>query len=293
MAYISTQISSVDAGGSTVFYRHASPFEPPKGTILLLHGFPSSSHQFRNLIPLLASHGYKVIAPDLPGYGFTTVPEGYSYTFANLTKTIEAFVQELELQKFAIYIFDYGAPVGLRFALNHPDKIAAIVSQNGNAYMEGFGEKFWAPIRKYWESGAKEDRDALQVALELDSIKWQYTNGSPHAAQVQPEAYHLDHALIQRPGNKDVQLDLLYDYRTNIDLYPSFQEYFRKSKVPVLAMWGKNDEIFVAPGAEAYKKDVEYLEFEFLDAGHFAIETNEKKVADNMKDFFDKFRVFG
>lgn len=285
-------VSYAKTSGPKFFYRHAAPSGTAKGTILLLHGFPSSSHQFRNLIPLLATQGYRVIAPDLPGYGFTVVPEGYVYNFANLTTAIDDFVHTLELKKFAIYIFDYGAPTGLRLALKHPDKVAAIVSQNGNAYVEGFGEEFWAPIRKYWDSGSTEDRDALRPALELDSVKWQYTNGSQHPDQIHPESYHLDHALMQRKGNKDVQLDLLYDYRKNIDLYPSFQDYFRKSKVPILAIWGKNDAIFVSPGAEAFKKDVEKLELQWLDAGHFAIETNEETVAKSMGKFFEKFRVF-
>ncbi|KAF7555542.1 hypothetical protein G7Z17_g2083 [Cylindrodendrum hubeiense] len=285
--------SFVKTSGVDIFYRHASPSKAPIGTILLLHGFPSSSHQFRNLIPHLAAQGYRVIAPDLPGYGFTAVPEGYVYNFANLATTIDNFVISLKLDKFAIYIFDYGAPTGLRLALKNPEKVAAIVSQNGNAYVEGFGKEFWAPIRKYWDSGSTEDRNALRPALELDSVKWQYTNGSKNPDQIQPESYHLDHALMQRKGNQDVQLDLLYDYRNNIDLYPSFQDYFRKSKVPVLAIWGKNDAIFIPPGAEAFKNDVEKFELQWLDAGHFAIETNEKVVAEAMGQFFEKFRVFG
>lgn len=286
------RVSYANTSGPKIFYRQAVPSGTAKGTILLLHGFPSSSHQFRNLIPLLANQGYRVIAPDLPGYGFTVVPDGYVYNFVNLATAIDDFVHTLELEKFAIYIFDYGAPTGLRLALKHPDKIAAIVSQNGNAYVEGFGEEFWAPIRKYWDSGSTEDRDALRPALELDLVKWQYTNGAQHPDRIEPESYHLDHALMQRKGNKDVQLDLLYDYRNNIDLYPSFQEYFRKSKVPVLAMWGKHDAIFVSPGAEAFKKDVEKFELQWLDAGHFAIETNEETVATAMGKFFEKFRVF-
>ena len=285
-----TSANFITANSASVFYRHAGPADGL--TILLLHGFPSSSHQFRNLIPLLAGKGYRVIAPDLPGFGFTTVPEGYEHSFANLAKTITAFVDALKLAKFAIYIFDYGAPTGLRLALEKPDDVVAIVSQNGNAYEEGFGADFWAPIRKYWASGAQEDRDALRFALELPATKWQYTDGSPHPDAIQPEAYHLDQALMERPGNKDVQLDLFYDYKSNVPLYPAFHEYFRKSKVPVLAMWGKNDSIFVAPGAEAFKKDVEKLELRLVDAGHFAIETNEELFADSMHDFFEKHAVF-
>ncbi|KAI5457060.1 putative hydrolase [Mariannaea sp. PMI_226] len=292
MASVPTQVSYAQANDAKVFYRHASPSGSAKGTILLLHGFPSSSHQFRNLIPLLADRGYEVFAPDLPGYGFTTVPAGYVYTFKNIANTIDAFVAALNLKKFAIYIFDYGAPTGLQLALKHPDKVAAIVSQNGNAYEEGLGKDFWAPIQKYWKSGSEEDRNALRFALELDITKWQYTNGSPNPDKIQPESYHLDDALMKREGNKEIQLDLFYDYRTNLDLYPSFHEYFRKSQVPVLAMWGKNDVIFTPPGAEGFKKDVKKLELKFVDAGHFAIETNENEFADSMHSFFEKFGVF-
>lgn len=284
--------SVIEANGAQVFYRHAGPTTTNAPTILLLHGFPSSSHQFRNLIPLLAAKGYRVIAPDLPGFGFTTVPDGYIHNFDNLGTTIDAFTSALSLQKYAIYIFDYGAPTGLRLALKNPEKVAAIISQNGNAYDEGFGAEFWAPIRKYWASGAKEDRDALRGALELGVTKWQYTNGAPNADKIQPESYHLDQALMDREGNKEIQLDLFYDYRNNVPLYPQFQEYFRNSKVPVLAIWGKNDTIFVAPGAEAFKRDVEKLELKLLDAGHFAIETNEQEFAESIHSFFEKFNVF-
>ena len=266
---------NVNVNGATVFYRQGGPTDPSTPTILLLHGFPSSSHQFRNLIPLLSAKGYRVIAPDLPGYGFTTVPEGYVHTFDNMANLVDGFASALSLRKYAIYIFDYGAPTGLRLALKNPDKVVAVVSQNGNAYDEGFGAEFWAPLRKYWASGAREDRDALRGMLELAATKWQYTDGSPNADKVQPEAYHLDQTLMDREGNKEIQLDLFYDYRNNVPLYPKFQEYFRKSKVPVLAIWGKNDKIFVAPGAKAFEKDVEKLEVKFVDAGHFAIETNE------------------
>ncbi|OAQ67840.1 alpha/beta hydrolase fold protein [Pochonia chlamydosporia 170] len=288
----STTTAFIEANGAQVFYRQAGPTTPNTPTILLLHGFPSSSHQFRNLIPLLAAKGYRVIAPDLPGYGFTTVPPTYTHTFDNLGTTINAFTSALSLQKYAIYIFDYGAPTGLRLALENPDKVVAIISQNGNAYDEGFGAEFWAPIRKYWASGAKEDRESLRGLLEMDATKWQYTFGSPNADKVQPEAYALDQALMDRVGNKEIQLDLFYDYRNNVPLYPKFQEYFRTSKVPVLAIWGKNDAIFVAPGAEAFRKDVEKLEVKLLDAGHFAIETNEQEFADSIVSFFEKFNVF-
>ncbi|PNY21872.1 hydrolase [Tolypocladium capitatum] len=287
-----TTSSTIDVDGTNVFYRQSGPSDAAAPSVLLLHGFPSSSHQFRNLIPLLASKGYRVIAPDLPGFGFTTVPDSYTYSFANLAGTIDGFVSALGLRRFAVYIFDYGAPTGLRLALKRPDQVVAIVSQNGNAYEEGFGAEFWAPLRKYWASGAKEDRDALRGALEIGVTKWQYTDGSPHPDKIQPETYYLDQALMGREGNKEVQLDLFYDYRNNIELYPAFHEYFRKSKVPVLAIWGKNDTIFIPPGAEAYRRDVEKTEVRFVDAGHFALETNEQEFAEAMHAFFENFKVF-
>jgi pimeloyl-ACP methyl ester carboxylesterase len=287
-----TSTAFVEANGAQVFYRQAGPTSSSAPAILLLHGFPSSSHQFRNLIPLLAAKGYRVIAPDLPGYGFTTVPKDYVHSFDNLGTTIDAFASALALQKYAIYIFDYGAPTGLRLALKNPDKVVAIISQNGNAYEEGLGADFWAPVQKYWASGAKEDREALRGLLEFESTKWQYTYGSPNADRVQPEAYALDQALMDRVGNKEIQLDLFYDYRNNLGLYPKFQEYLRKSKVPVLAIWGKNDIIFVPAGAEAFKKDVEKLEIKFVDSGHFAIETNETEFAESIAAFLKKYKVF-
>ena len=285
------QVATVKADGINVFYRHAGPPDAP--TVLLLHGYPSSSHMFRNLIPRLAPK-YRVIAPDLPGFGFTSVPDSlnYEYTFANLSKTLTAFVDALGLKRFAMYIFDYGAPTGLRFALERPEAVAAIITQNGNAYTEGFGAEFWAPLQKYWASGSSEDREAIRGATTLDVTKWQYTNGSPNPDAIQPEAYYLDQALMDRPGNKDIQLDLFYDYRTNVPLYPRFQEYFRNSNVPVLAIWGKNDTIFIAPGAEAYRRDVKKLDFHWLDAGHFALETNEDEVAKQIQRFLEKHNVF-
>lgn len=277
--------------GIEVFYRHAGPADAP--VLLLLHGFPSSSHQFRNVIPLLSTH-YKVIAPDLPGYGFTTIPDDldYKYTFANLTDTIDAFLVGLAIKQFAMYIFDYGAPVGLRLALKHPEAVTAIITQNGNAYEEGFGAEFWAPVRSYWASHAPAEREELKKnVLNLETTTWQYEFGNPHPERIQPESYYLDQALIERPGNKDVQLDLLYDYQSNVALYPAFQKWIRESRVPVLAMWGKKDIIFVPAGAEAFRKDVEEsrLEIRFVDAGHFALETNEELYAEVIGGFLGKF----
>ncbi|KAK4153365.1 Alpha/Beta hydrolase protein [Chaetomidium leptoderma] len=286
-----TKIATVQADGVEVFYRTAGPADAP--TVVLLHGLPSSSHMFRNLIPLLATR-YRVVAPDLPGFGFTQIPaeRDYKYTFAGLAQTFGAFVDALSLTRFAVYIFDYGAPTGFRFALDRPHAIAAIVSQNGNAYTEGLGRSFWAQVEKLWASGAQEDREALRPLLELPATQWQYHNASPHPEAIPPEAFHLDQALMDRPGNKEIQLDLFQDYGSNVKLYPQFQEYLRASGVPVLTAWGKADEIFVAPGAEAFKKDVRKLETRWLDAGHFALETNEQQVAEWMFEFFDKCEVF-
>jgi pimeloyl-ACP methyl ester carboxylesterase len=278
------------ADGVEVFYRSAG--SPSASVILLLHGFPSSSHMFRNLIPILATR-YRVIAPDLPGFGFTLVPPDrkYEYTFANLTRTIQAFLDTLNIQKFAVYIFDYGAPVAFRLALDHPRAITAIVTQNGNAYVEGLGDEFWLPLRKYWASDSHEDRENLRTAaLNFETTKWQYVFGSPHPEAIPPETYHLDSALLTQPGSHDIQLDLFRDYKNNVALYPRFQEYLETSGVPVLVVWGKNDSIFVAAGAEAYKKHVKDVEMHFLDAGHFALETNEPEVSKLMIGFFEKLK---
>ncbi|KAI5918128.1 Alpha/Beta hydrolase protein [Camillea tinctor] len=284
-----TAIGNVSADGINIFYRYAGPPDAP--VILLLHGFPASSFMFRNLIPLLAL-SYHVIAPDLPGFGFTQVPSerNYQYTFANFAKTTEAFLDALHIEQFAVYIFDYGAPTGLRVALDRPDAITAIISQNGNAYVEGLGASFWAPVERYWASNSTADRDALRPALTFNATRGQYVDGSPHPDKIPPETYHLDQALLERPGNKDLQLDILYDYRTNVALYPQFQAYFRDSGVPVLAAWGRNDAIFVPPGAEAFARDVKDFELHFLDAGHFALETNEVEVAGLIDAFLKKHK---
>ncbi|TAQ87502.1 hypothetical protein B7494_g4167 [Chlorociboria aeruginascens] len=278
----STITAFVAAAGLNVFYREAGPKDAP--VILLLHGFPSSSHQYRNIIPIL-SDKYRVIAPDLPGFGFTEVPESlnYSYTFANLTKSVEAFLDVLEIKKFSVYIFDYGAPTALRIALDRPDAVQAIISQNGNAYVEGLGS-FWDPLKAYWASNSTSDREFIKAnLLTFNATKGQYINGSTSA--VEPEAYYLDYALLSRPGNDDIQLDLFYDYQTNVALYPQFQEYFRKSQVPLLAVWGKNDAIFIPPGAEAFKRDLPKADVKFLDAGHFAVETETNEIAKLTLDF--------
>ncbi|KAH7123679.1 putative hydrolase [Dendryphion nanum] len=270
-------------GGEKIFYREAGSTESP--TVLLLHGFPTSSHQFRDLIPRLAPK-YRVIAPDFPGYGFTEVPSGYSYTFDNLANTIDEFLEKIPQppQKYSIYIFDYGAPVGLRLALKHPDRIQAILSQNGNAYDEGLGA-FWDPIRAVWENKNDETLAGISYLVEYNATKWQYENGTSDLSTVGPEFYTLDQTHMDRPGNKDIQVALLYDYRNNLPLYPKFQEYFRKSQVPLLAAWGKNDAIFVPPGAEAFKRDLPNAKVELLDGGHFVSVTHTAQLAKLILDF--------
>ncbi|KAG0651552.1 putative hydrolase [Hyphodiscus hymeniophilus] len=280
----STTSNYIAADGLNIFYREAGPKTAP--TLLLLHGFPSSSHQYRNLIPLL-SQKFHIIAPDLPGFGFTEVPDNrqYTYTFENLTTSLEAFVDVLNLKKYSIYIFDYGAPTGLRLALRRPEAVQAIITQNGNAYEDGLGP-FWKPLQTWWASGSDEDREGIRSGfLSFEATKWQYTVGTEKT--VAPEAYHLDFTLLERPGNQDVQLSLFYDYQDNVKLYPQFHEYFGKSQVPVLAVWGKNDPIFIPEGAEAFKRDAK-AEIHLLDAGHFAVETDTAEIAELMLKFLVK-----
>jgi pimeloyl-ACP methyl ester carboxylesterase len=278
-----TQHHRVDADGVSVFYREAGPAGAP--VVLLLHGFPASSFQYRELIPLLADK-YHVIAPDLPGFGFTEIPAArkYKYTFDALAKTIEAFTGALKLGKYALYVFDYGAPTGFRLALAHPERVTAIVSQNGNAYEEGLGDA-WAPIRRYWEHPVSENREAIRGVLNREGIRREYAVGIPNPELIAPEGYTLDAALIERPGNQDIQLDLFLDYANNVKLYPKFQEYFRTSKPPLLAIWGKRDLYFIPPGAEAFKRDIPNATVRFLDTGHFALETHVQEVAAAMREF--------
>jgi pimeloyl-ACP methyl ester carboxylesterase len=281
-----TSIHKVEADGVEVFYRAAG--DPSAPVVLLLHGFPTSSFMFRELIPRLADQ-FRVIAPDLPGFGFTVVPEKrkYTYSFAALAHTVEAFTEALGLNRYAIYVFDYGAPTGLRLAMAHPERVTAIISQNGNAYEEGLGDA-WAPIRKYWSEPTAENREVIaKNILNLEGTRWQYTHGVAHPESVAPESYTLDVALLERPGNKEIQLDLFLDYASNVKLYPKFQEYFRKSKPPLLAIWGKNDPFFIPPGAEAYRKDLPNAKVQFLDTGHFATETHVVEIAAAMREFLE------
>ena len=270
-------------GNVEVFYREAGPMDAP--VILLLHGFPSSSHMFRNLIPQLADQ-YRVIAPDFPGFGSTVAPPRgeYDYTFDNLAKTIDDFTAAIGLEKFAIYIFDYGAPVGFRIATALPERITAIISQNGNAYEEGLTEG-WNPIRAYWENDTQENRDALRSLLTRQTTEFQYTHGAPEDRKhrISPDAINHDQAILDRDA--EIQLDLFGNYKTNVAAYPQWQAYLRTHQPPVLAIWGKNDPFFGPAGAEAFKRDVPQAQVELLDAGHFTLETHNTEVADRMRKF--------
>lgn len=274
---------TVNVDGLSVSYREAG--DPAAPTILLLHGFPSSSHMYRELIPLLADR-YRVVAPDLPGFGFTEVPatRKYVYNFANLAKSIDAFTEMLGLNRYAVYVFDYGAPVGFRLALAHPERITAIISQNGNAYEEGLSEG-WNPIQNYWKEPTAANRAALRGFLKPETTKWQYLHGVADEARVAPESYTLDSALLARPGNDEIQLDLFLDYASNVALYPQFQAYFRSKQPPLLAAWGRNDPFFLPPGAEAFARDNKNAEVRFYDTGHFALETHAVQIAADIREF--------
>jgi pimeloyl-ACP methyl ester carboxylesterase len=279
-----TSIHKVEADGVQVFYRAAGEASSP--VILLLHGFPTSSFMFRELVPRLADD-YRVIAPDLPGFGFTEVPleRKYLYSFDQLALTIEAFTRVFKLNRYAIYVFDYGAPTGFRLAMAHPERVSAIVSQNGNAYDEGLGDA-WDPIRKYWAEPTTENREILrQSVLTAGGTRWQYVHGVANPESIPPESYTLDTALLGRPGNKEIQLDLFLDYASNVKLYPKFQEYFRNARPPLLAIWGKNDPFFIPAGAEAFRKDIPSATVQFLDTGHFALETHVVEIAAAIKTF--------
>jgi len=281
MPFVSYRKADVD--GFKVFYREAGPIDAPK--LLLLHGFPTASHMFRELIPLLADK-FHLVAPDLPGFGQSDMPprEGFSYSFDNLARVIGRFTEIIGFDRFAVYVFDYGAPTGFRLALRHPERITAIVSQNGNAYEEGLSEG-WNPIRSYWQDPSPEKRNALRAFLTPQTTHWQYTRGVPDEMSVSPDGQNLDDFYLARPGADEVQLDLLGDYKSNVALYPSFQEYFRTHKPPLLAVWGKNDPFFLPPGAEAFKRDIPGAVVRFLDTGHFAIETHASEIADSIRDF--------
>lgn len=283
---MTVRFETVDVDGLKVFYRSAG--DPSAPVVLLLHGFPSASHMFRDLIPELAGK-YHVVAPDLPGFGMTEQPARgvFDYTFANITKVISRFTELLGLKQYAIYVFDYGAPVGFRLALMHPDRVTAIISQNGNTYLDGVSEAF-APAQAYWNEPTQANRDALRSFLAPQTTLFQYTHGVSDPAMVSPDGRNLDDFYLARPGNDEIQLDLLGDYKTNVALYGDIQAYLRDERPPVLAIWGKNDPFFVPPGAEAFKRDVPDAEVRFVDSGHFALETHAREIGAAMRDFLAK-----
>jgi pimeloyl-ACP methyl ester carboxylesterase len=279
---------SVTVDGLDVFYREAGNAASP--SLLLLHGFPTSSHMFRDLIPLLAGR-FHLVAPDLPGFGHTSLPsrDAFSYTFDNLAKVIGRFTEVIGLDRFALYIFDYGAPTGLRIALAHPERITGIISQNGNAYEEGLSEG-WNPIQRYWRDPTDANRQALRELLTPESIRWQYTHGAPDTSLVSHDGSDLDSYYMKRPGADEAQLDLFLDYASNVALYPDFQAYFRKYQPPFLAVWGRNDPFFLPAGAVAYKRDLPDAEVRFLDTGHFALETHAGEIAEAITGFVRRAR---
>jgi pimeloyl-ACP methyl ester carboxylesterase len=277
--YQVVRISDVD-----IFYREAGAKSAP--VLLLLHGFPTSSSMFRNLIPRLAA-SFHVIAPDYPGYGFSGMPDrkSFSYTFENMTNIVEEFTEKLQLTKYTLYVMDYGAPIGYRLALRHPERVAGFIVQNGNAYEEGLLE-FWDPIKKYWNDASPENRGTLNFLVTPEATKWQYQNGVKDLTLLDPTTWTLDQLGMDRPGNGDIQMDMLFDYRTNVPLYPDFQAYFRKYQPPMLIVWGKNDHIFPAEGAAPYKRDLPKVETHLLDTGHFALETHGEEIASHIEKFF-------
>jgi pimeloyl-ACP methyl ester carboxylesterase len=273
----------VDVGGAKIFCREAGADTSP--ALLLLHGFPSSSHMFRDLIPALADR-YHAVAPDLPGFGFSDAPDrtGFKYSFDHLAEVTERFTEVLGLSHYGLYVFDYGAPVGFRLAVHHPERITALISQNGNAYLEGLSEG-WNPIQAYWKDPSAENRAALRAFLKPEATQWQYTHGVPNPERLSPDAWTLDSALLARPGNDEIQLDLFGDYQSNVALYPIFQDYIRTRRPPLLAVWGKNDPFFLPAGAEAFKRDNPDAEIHLLDAGHFALESQGPEIAATIHDF--------
>jgi pimeloyl-ACP methyl ester carboxylesterase len=277
---------TLDIDGVKLFYREAGGRDAP--VLLLLHGFPTSSHMFRGLIPALAER-YRVIAPDLPGFGFSDAPDraGFAYTFEHLATVIDRFTERLGLTRFAIFVFDYGAPIGFRLALKHPERISAIITQNGNAYEEGLSEG-WNPIQAYWQAPTEANRAALRAFLQPATTKWQYVHGVSDESLVAPESYTLDSALLARPGNDEIQLDLFLDYASNVALYPAIQGYLRTHRPPVLAVWGRNDPFFLPPGAEAFRRDVPTAEIRFYDTGHFALETHGAEIAEAITAFLGR-----
>jgi pimeloyl-ACP methyl ester carboxylesterase len=282
------QYSKVNVDGFDLFYRQAGKTDAP--ALLLLHGFPSAGHMFRELIPALSDR-FHLVAPDLPGFGQSDMPprDKFAYTFARLAEVIERFTEVIGLVRFAIYVFDYGAPTGFRMAVRHPERISAIISQNGNAYEEGLS-KGWNPIRAYWQDASEANREALRGFLSPETTIWQYTHGVADTSLVSPDGYSLDNFYLARAGADEVQLDLFRDYKSNVAIYPEFQAYFRKHKPPFLAVWGKNDPFFLPLGAEAFRRDIPRAEVRFFDTGHFALETHCQEIAAAIRDFLPRPR---
>ena len=284
-AAVHVQYKTVGIDGLDIFYREAGPSDAP--VVLLLHGFPTSSHMFRNLIPALADK-FRVVAPDYPGFGNSSMltVDQFDYTFDNLSTVIEKFTEQIGLSRYTLYVQDYGAPIGFRLAAKHPQRVQALVIQNGNAYEEGLRD-FWKPLKAYWRDRSEAHATALRQFLELDATKWQYTHGVRRPEAISPDNWLIDQYLLERPGNKDIQLQLFYDYRSNPPRYPEWQAYFRRHQPPALIVWGKNDQIFPADGAHPYKRDLNNLEFHLLDTGHFALEEDHDVIAGLMRRFLE------
>ena len=283
---MSIQYRTQDVDGLKIFYREAGVRGAQK--LLLLHGFPSSSHMFRDLIPLLADR-FHIVAPDLPGFGQSDMParDKFNYTFDNIAAVIGRFTELVGFDKFAVYVFDYGAPTGFRLAVAHPERITALISQNGNAYEEGLSDG-WDPIRAYWKDPSKQNREALRAFLAPHSTQWQYTHGVADTTRISPDGYSLDNFYLARPGADEIQLDIMRDYQSNVALYPTFQQYFRTHQPRFLAVWGKNDPFFLPPGAEGFKRDIPQAVIRFFDTGHFALETHAVEIASAIREFLAK-----
>lgn len=278
---------TVEIDGLDIFYREAGAKDAP--AVLLLHGFPTSSHMFRDLIPALADK-YHVVAPDYPGFGNSSAPsvEAFDYTFDNLALVMEKFTEKVGLKKYSIYLMDYGAPVGFRLVTKHPERIQALIVQNGNAYQEGLDNEFWKPIKAYWQNRTKEQGDKLRSLLTLDATKWQYTHGVRDVETISPDTWDHVQPRLDRPGNQEIQLALFYSYGSNPAHYPAWQAYLRKHQPPTLLVWGKNDQFFPAAGAHPYKRDLKHLEFHLLDSGHFALEDDGATIARSIREFLEK-----
>jgi pimeloyl-ACP methyl ester carboxylesterase len=281
-----TLYKTAKVDGLDIFYREAGPRDAP--AILLLHGFPTSSHMFRNLIMRL-SDKFHLVAPDYPGYGNSSAPpvDAFDYSFDHMAEMVEKFMQQMQLDRFSMYLQDYGAPIGFRIAAKHPDWIEGLVIQNGNAYEEGLKD-FWIPLKAYWQDRSKENEEALRKFLTIDATKWQYTHGVRNTEAISPDNWLIDQPLLDRPGNDKIQLQMIYSYGTNPPLYPQWQEYFRKHQPPTLIVWGKNDQIFPADGAHPYKRDLRDIDFHLLDTGHFALEEDNELIAKLISNFLKK-----